>query len=449
MPTCYVTTPFGKKINRDTQRVVDYDDVYLKAIKPAAEMAGCQVIRADEDISGGIIQKTILRLAISSDVFIADLGDGNPNVMYEVGVRHAARRGLALLIAPSGNRVPFNISYSRVLTYEFDDGGQLSSAEADRLRGLLQSVIQQGLAEQRNDSPVFEFFPGYSVDLSDELQPRESKARAYSPALKDALARTEVSPKGREKAAKAAEEIVKTTSPDDPTAATEVLKKYRELGAWDDLIRFADELPQQVREVGQIQQMLALALNRRNQPGDRDRAVSMMEQLIAKSGGDGETHGILGRIYKDRFAVSGDPADIQMAIAHYRAGFEREPSDYYPGVNLVNLLMVYGGEAGRQELTTVLPRVRAALKTHMDPERNDYWTLATAVELAAIAGDWDEAGKFANLIMSQTPERWMLDTTLANLNRLERSITGLDLQHLQTIEQMFRYAVEAQETRNA
>jgi len=111
--------------------------------------------------------------------------------------------------------------------------------------------------------------------------------------------------------------------------------------------------------------------------------------------------------------------------------------------------MVYGGEAGRQELTTVLPRVRAALKTHMDPERNDYWTSATALELAAIAGDWDEVRKFANLIMSQIPERWMLETTLANLNRLERSITGPDLQYLQTIEEMFRYAVEAQETRNA
>ena len=33
--------------------------------------------------------------------------------------------------------------------------------------------------------------------------------------------------------AEAAEEIVKTTSPDDPTAAIDVLKKYRELGAWD------------------------------------------------------------------------------------------------------------------------------------------------------------------------------------------------------------------------
>jgi len=51
--------------------------------------------------------------------------------------------------------------------------------------------------------------------------------------------------------------------------------------------------------------------------------------------------------------------------------------------------------------------------------------------------------------MSQIPERWMLETTLANLNRLERSITGPDLQYLQTIEEMFRYAVEAQETHNA
>ncbi len=159
MPTCYVSAPFGKKTNRETGAIVDHDDVYLRGIKPAAEAAGCDTVRADEFASGAIIQRDMLRFGISSDVFIADLGDGNPNVMYEVGVRHAARRGVAILLAPAGNRVPFNISYARVLMYEVDDSGRLRPEEVDRLLGMLRSLIQQGLAEQRNDSPVLSSSP--------------------------------------------------------------------------------------------------------------------------------------------------------------------------------------------------------------------------------------------------------------------------------------------------
>jgi tetratricopeptide (TPR) repeat protein len=267
--------------------------------------------------------------------------------------------------------------------------------------------------------------------------------------LKEALSQKPGSTKLKERAAKNAEEIVKTTSPDDPAAAIEVLKKYRELAAWDDLIRFADQLPPSVRDLGQIQQMLALALNRRNKPGDRERAIATMEQVIAKTGGDGETHGILGRIYKDRFATSGDPADIQDAIAHYRAGFEKEPSDYYSGANLVNLLLAYGGESAKQELDTVLPRIRATLTARIDSQRGDYWEMTTALELAAIARDWSEARTFANRILSQAPERWELETTIASLKRLEAAMTGSDLQTLLSIETVLRTAADAGEPRNA
>ncbi len=440
MPTCYVTTPFGRKTSSDTGRVIDHDDVYFNAIKPAAQAAGCDVIRADEYLGGGVVHKSMLGLGMGADVFIADLGAGNANVMYEVGVRHAARRGVAILVAPAEHRIPFNISYSRIFTYQADDGGRLSEAEAFRLRDVLRSVIEQGLRDERNDSPVFEFFPGYSVELPEELRPNESRRRIYSQELKQALVRAE-SPSRRKENARTAEEIVKSTAQDDPAATIEVLKKYRELGAWDDLIRFTDGLPPRVKDVSHIQQMLALALNRRNQTGDRDRAVALMEQLAARTGGDAETHGILGSIYKDRFAITNDPHDIQQAIAQYRAGFEKEPSDAYPGVNLVHLLVVYGGEAGRQEAADLVPRVRRALEARMDPDRIDYWDLATALELAIIAQDASFALEAARRIAGSASDRWMLEATLANLAQLEPALAGDGLACLRAVEDILRQAM--------
>lgn len=311
-------------------------------------------------------------------------------------------------------------------------------AEAERLRALLGSIIEQGLAEERNDSPVFEFFSGYRVDLPDELQPANTRtrARSYPPALTQALGGTAKSAKLKQQAAKTAEEIVRTTSLDDAPAAIEVLKKYRELAAWDDLIRFADELPSHTRDVVQIQQMLALALNRRNHPGDHDRAVALMERVVEKTGGDGETHGILGRIYKDRFEQAGNVKDIQKATAHYRAGFEKEPSDIYAGFNFVNLLVMYGGEQGRPELATVLPRVRAAVAARIEPGRSDFWELATALELAAIARDWGEARTYASRVASQMAEAWQMEATKKNLEQLESTMDGADLEALQDIERM-------------
>lgn len=446
MPVCYVTTPFGKKPNRETGQLVDYDDVYQRAIKPAVEAAGCSVVRLDEYTGGGIIHKTMLRLDISSEIFIADIADGNANVMYEVGVRHASKRGAAILLSPAGNRVPFNISYSRVLIYTVGSDGRLADSEVERIRSLLRTTIEQALADKRNDSPVFEFFPGYTVEVPEDLRPPEVRSRQYSPELKQAIGRSDSSPKARRQTAREAEEIVKTSSMrEDPSAAIEVLRKYRELGSWDDLIRFADELPPEVRDVVQIQQMLALALNRRNKEGDRDRALRMMEDLVAKTGGDAETRGILGRIYKDRYDLSSDPDDMRKAIAHYRAGFEREPSDYYTGINLVYLLMIYGGDEEKKEAQTVLPRVREALLARMDPDRNEYWELATALELAVMAGDWDSARNWAKRIVSQTPQRWMIESTLANMARLEKAT---DQSGLREIEELLRGAA-VPEARNA
>jgi tetratricopeptide (TPR) repeat protein len=448
MPTCYVATSFGVKPSRDTGQVIDYDNLYQSAIRPAAERAGCRVMRADEDTSGGIFHKSILRMGIAADVFIADLGDGNANVMYEVGVRHASRRGIAILIAPAGNRIPFNVNYSRILLYQVDSNGRLEDVEAARFRDLLMSVIGQALEERRNDSPVFEFFPGYHVELPEELQPREAKWRMYSSALKQVFSRSE-SPAKRKESAKTAEEIVKTTAPGDPTAAVEVLKEYRDLGAWDDLIRLGDELPLPVRELAQVQQMLALALNRRNQSGDRERAVAMMEQLVARTGGDGETYGILGRIYKDRFALLHDPADIQKAIAHYRTGFEKDPSDYYLGSHLVNLLTVYGGDAGRHELADVLPRVQRALEARMDLERPDYWDLATAVELAVSAGDREKARKYARRIVARALDPWMIETMLASLGPLEHVLSNEGIEALRDVEEVLHGFLDGPEARNA
>jgi hypothetical protein len=85
----------------------------------------------------------------------------------------------------------------------------------------------------------------------------------------------------------------------------------------------------------------------------------------------------------------------------------------------------------------------------MDPLRAEYWETATALELAVIAGDWQEARESSERLVTQSAGSWMLESTIANLNRLESAVTGSDLQQLQSVEAMLRSAIDVEEARNA
>lgn len=55
-PLCFVLMPFGKKPDAAGVQI-DFDAVYRDLIAPAIESAGLQPIRADEEMTGGIIHK--------------------------------------------------------------------------------------------------------------------------------------------------------------------------------------------------------------------------------------------------------------------------------------------------------------------------------------------------------------------------------------------------------
>ena len=50
----------------------------------------------------------------------------------------------------------------------------------------------------------------------------------------------------------------------------------------------------------EVRQQRALALNRHNRPGDRNRAIRVLRELLEQQGENAETYRIMGRIYKDR-----------------------------------------------------------------------------------------------------------------------------------------------------
>ena len=121
-PLCFVLMPFGTKPNI-AGGTINFDLVYKKLIAPAIEQAGLEPLRADEEMTGGIIHKPMFERLIMCEYAVADLTTANANVFYELGVRHAVRPwSTVLLFAAGGSQLPFDVAPLRALPSRRGEG---------------------------------------------------------------------------------------------------------------------------------------------------------------------------------------------------------------------------------------------------------------------------------------------------------------------------------------
>ena len=152
-----------------------------------------------------------------------------------------------------------------------------------------------------------------------------------------------------------------------------------------------------------VREQLAFALNRL---GRRDEAEAALKELIAERGPSSETNGLLGRVYKDRWEASASTGEVirargylRKAIEAYRAGFESDWRDAYPGVNAVTLMELE--EPVNPEQARLLPVVRYAVERRLATATADYWDHATLLELGVFAWITMQPGR-------RSPMRWLL-----------------------------------------
>jgi hypothetical protein len=415
MKTCYVSMPLGIKPNI-AGRMIDFDRVYFDLVKPAVSDAGLQCVRGDELRVGALISKAVLSAVLSSDVMLADVGTADANVMYELGVRHALRRGVTILLNSGPSPVPFNISHSQIVYYEAGD----DIARVAASRETIHRAVVNGLRAIEGDSPLFEVFPDLRVELPADLVSEESKRRIYPEKIRNALRKPGKPRVGRERIDEVlqAESAAKATPGVDPAVYLNLLREYRDASAWDEMVRMAETLPPEVAKDPQVIQLVALALNRR---GDHERAISKLTELINETGGDAESFGILGRIYKDLYRKSGRSEHWHGAVENYRKGFEKQPTDFYTGLNVVTLLAQNGGTEAIRQMESLLPRVQQALNQTMQDDRAGDSEIAAALQLACLARQWDRARNFVSRI-ARAP-KWIIESAL---HEIQTIMPGMD-----------------------
>jgi hypothetical protein len=159
-PLCFVVMPFGAKPDPRGGPDIDFNRIYEAGIRPAIEDAGMEPCRADGELAGGLIDQAMYERIVLAEYVVADLSTINPNVMYELGVRHMARPATTLPIFAIGHALPFDVSHTRGLPYQLGAQNVLGDAEAAALRTAVGDRLKALRAEQQRgelrDSPVYQ-----------------------------------------------------------------------------------------------------------------------------------------------------------------------------------------------------------------------------------------------------------------------------------------------------
>lgn len=429
-PLCFVLMPFGTK--GDLNSTVEFDDVYEQLVKPAVEAAGMACLRADEEQLGGFIHTAMFERLMVCDYAVADLTQANANVYYELGIRHAVRPWSTVLISAKGFRLPFDLAPDRVLRYGLDDAGRPDRPVADR--GGLTGRLRIAKARQQPDSPLFEHFTGLGSPKVDpgDLRAFQDRVRVSEAVRRQLDEAREIARPGDEQAIRRGIEQVqrvRTAMADlgayDDGVLIDLLLAYRDFRRWQEMIDLVDDLPAHLARSATVREQRAIARNRL-QPGSV-HAETELRALGAEYGNSSETLGILGRVYKDRWAAAlGTPqarAYLRLAIDTYVAGFELD-FDPYPGVNAVHLLWISDRDGIR--LRELLPAVEFAAKARILRGGAGYWDYATMIELAIYAGALSDAVDWLDKALGTSPSTMEKETTHTTITRLRAYCAGDD-----------------------
>ncbi|HHP7236279.1 MAG TPA: hypothetical protein ACFCUC_16740 [Desulfobacterales bacterium] len=151
--TCFVIMPFNKKKVGDKE--VDFDRIYEAIFEPAIKAAvlpeghPLEPKRTDIDKFASSISQDMFEYILYSRIAFTDISGFNPNVFYELGIRHGAQESGTVIFRQPGIALPFDINSIKVFEYEFESDQRIAESKA-----LITEVLSETLKRNRLDSPV-------------------------------------------------------------------------------------------------------------------------------------------------------------------------------------------------------------------------------------------------------------------------------------------------------
>ncbi len=142
---CFVVMPFGKK---GSPKFKKFHDVYKFIVEDALQPLGYECERADEIPEIGSIPEQIKRQLRDAELVVADLSERNPNVFYEVGIRHALDLPIITLSQDDLRELPFDVSHYRTIQYTPSDLESVSDCKRQLTACMKRIPPRGGKAEK-------------------------------------------------------------------------------------------------------------------------------------------------------------------------------------------------------------------------------------------------------------------------------------------------------------
>jgi len=436
-PHVFVAMPFGTKPGHDG-KPIDFNRVYEDYLVPALSAAGLEVFRADEEQRAGDIRTDMFQELLMADLVVADLTLDNPNVWYELGVRHALRaRGVILVQGPRPTQ-PFDIYTDRKLSYRLSEGlPDPATLDADR-DALTRMAVETLQAWQgRKSSPVYSLLP--HLNEPDWKTLLLAERNEFSAAYDTWASRMEVA---RQKTRAgdilvlADETPTRALSIEARRAAGEALLKLRH---YDFALEQFETVLALEPECKSAREKKAVCLGRL---GRFEEAREWVRRLTEDYPRDAEVWALSGRVEKDnwlsrwrregaasaelREAAAREDAALADAIEPYRKAFIADPAHHYSGINALTLQMLrrhLGGEAEPVLIDNLVGGVLWAALTAQERSHKDYWARASYAELCVLVNPLETVRKEYGATAAAANCDWFaLDSsrqTLCLLHQLE------------------------------
>lgn len=400
MRRAFVAMPFGTKPKDGGQ--VDCDSIFGKLIVPALEDADLEWLRADKEVDAGLIHIGMIERLGNADVVVVDTITQNPNVFYELGLRHALADKTTVLLGPAGDSPPFDVRPIRHFSYRLRGESIDEFSALETLANFRQLLDSDRLAQSRRDSPVFEYFELQRLRLSSRGGSTGEESKSLELHQRATKATT-----NRDTEALVALVGDARSAPVEQDQRLLVLLRVgialRELGEYGlaiDTLRSVAYEPAESPFPLWAQQ-LAMSLRRRGEQelnSGRDpeplwaEAQLLLDQAL-QLGDDPETCGIAAGLQKRRGLSAQESGDGALAIAHltaarelYQRGFTAAPSDFYTGLNAVTTMRIlgqclHGPQENLAKARQLLPVVEFFVERATTSAIASFWAVVSAAEL--------------------------------------------------------------------
>lgn len=401
--TCFVIMGFGIKTDFRTGRDIDLDKTYNNIIKPVFEELGFLCYRADDIKHSGVIDIPMYENILKSDFVVADISTLNPNVLYELGIRHAVRKSTTLIIAEKELKYPFDLNHIIIDSYEHL-GKAIDYDEVMRFRGYLKEKAQYLIDNPNTDSPLYSFFPKLNVPAFTVEEIKGIKEN-----IEEEKSATDL-----------VEEAEKCKSNKEYEKAIALLNQARLLLPRNEfiiqrltLVKYKSKLPDEGTALFEAETILSV--------------------LNPEKTTDPETLGLAGAINKRLFEVYNDKSYLDKALWFYSRGFYIR-QDYYNGINTAFLYDLsasidsdqfasfanYGNAKSTRKKVVDICSIILSEETFKNRD-DKHWIYLTLAEAYSGLNEFDSSEKYYKLAIENGADSFSIDSYEEQIGKIEKA----------------------------